>query len=70
MFKYISKRQIYLSVFMVLLSFLQAYNWWEVKKGLSLFFLISGILILILNIIVITLYKRKQIAKIDGSSIN
>lgn len=65
MFKHIPKRQIYLSSFVIVWAFLQAYNWWEVKKGLSLFFLISGILILILNIIINTLNKRKQNANID-----
>ena len=63
MFKHISKPQIYLSFFVVLISFLQAYNWWGVKMGLSLFFFISGGLILLLNVIIIS--KRKRLEKID-----
>lgn len=61
MFQHISKLQLVLSFFMVFIGFSQAYNNWEEKRILSLFFLTSSILLLILAIIALIVYRKRQL---------
>jgi len=61
LFQHISKLQLVLSFFMVFIGFSQAYNNWEEKRILSLFFLTSSILLLILAIIALIVYRKRQL---------
>jgi peptidoglycan biosynthesis protein MviN/MurJ (putative lipid II flippase) len=49
--KDIPKFRIYINFFIVFIAFFQAYNNWGDKVALSYFFLIGGVVILILNFI-------------------
>ncbi|TQR35303.1 hypothetical protein C7Y47_08655 [Lysinibacillus sphaericus] len=62
MFKNVSNHQLALSFFMVLIGFLQAYNHWGERTTLSLFFLTSSILLLLLSIIGLFVYRKRQIS--------
>lgn len=59
LFKNVSKLQLSLSFFIVLISFLQAYNQWGERIILAIFFLILGILLLVLSIIGVIIYRKR-----------
>jgi len=63
LFKDVSKLQLVLSFLMIFIGFSQAFNNWGEKRALSLFFLTSSILALILAIIALIVYRKRQIAK-------
>ena len=63
LFKDVSKLQLVLSFFMAFIGFSQAYNNWGEKKALSLFFLTSSILVLIVASIALIVYRKRQISK-------
>lgn len=48
---------------MVFIGFSQAFNNWEEKRTLSLFFLTSSFLVLILAILALIDYRKRQISK-------
>jgi hypothetical protein len=56
--KDVPKFQIYLGFFWAIFSFLQALNNWGEKVGLSYFFLIGGIGLLVLTFV--ALYKKSK----------
>jgi len=63
LFENVSKLQLTLFFVMVFIGFSQAFNNWEEKRTLSLFFLTSSILVLILAIIALIDYRKRQISK-------
>ncbi|MEY9972486.1 flagellar biosynthesis/type III secretory pathway M-ring protein FliF/YscJ [Lysinibacillus sp. RC46] len=63
MYKDVSKFQLVLSFLMIFVGFSQAFNNWGEKRALSLFFLTSSILVLILAIIALIVYRKRQITK-------
>lgn len=63
LFENVSKLQLTLSFVMVFIGFSQAFNNWEEKRTLSFFFLISSILVLILAILALFDYRKRQISK-------
>ncbi|MGE8005273.1 hypothetical protein [Lysinibacillus sp. NPDC093216] len=63
MYKDVSKFQLVLSFLMIFVGFSQAFNNWGEKRALSLFFLTSSILVLILVIIALIVYRKRQITK-------
>ncbi|MFJ7916290.1 MULTISPECIES: hypothetical protein [unclassified Lysinibacillus] len=63
MFKDVSKLQLVLSFLMIFSGFSQAFNNWGEKRTLSLFFLTSSILLLILAILALIVYRKRQISK-------
>ncbi|GAB0169231.1 hypothetical protein LSPCS325_26680 [Lysinibacillus sp. CTST325] len=63
MFKDVSKLQLVLSFWMIFIGFSQAFNNWGEKRALSLFYLTSSILVLILAIIALIVYRKRQITK-------
>ncbi|MFT9817976.1 hypothetical protein [Lysinibacillus sp. NPDC056185] len=63
MYKDVSKFQLVLSFWMIFVGFSQAFNNWGEKRALSLFFLTSSILVLILAINALIVYRKRQITK-------
>ncbi|QDQ00019.1 hypothetical protein FOH38_05485 [Lysinibacillus fusiformis] len=63
MYKDVSKFQLVLYFLMIFVGFSQAFNNWGEKRALSLFFLTSSILALILAIIALIVYRNRQITK-------
>lgn len=59
LFENVSKLQLTLSFVMVFIGFSQAFNNWGEKRTLSLFFLTSSILVLILAIIALMVYRKR-----------
>ena len=63
LFKDVTKSQLVLSFLMVFIGFSQAYNNWGEKRALSLFFLTSSILVLILTILALIVYRKRKTSK-------
>ncbi|SEM78397.1 hypothetical protein SAMN04487786_2597 [Paenisporosarcina quisquiliarum] len=59
MLKNASKWQVYTAYFTVMLTLLQSYNWWGEKQALSLYFLIGGIVLLLMTIVSTIYYIKK-----------
>ncbi|MFF5994778.1 hypothetical protein AAGS61_08440 [Lysinibacillus sp. KU-BSD001] len=63
MFKHVSKFQMVSSFVMALLGLSQAFNHWGERTFLSLFFFSGSIFLLILTIMALIDYRKRQMSK-------
>ena len=62
LFEHVSKFQMVSSFFMALIGFSQAFNYWGERTLLSLFFFGGSTLLLILTIMALVAYRKRQMS--------